>query len=229
MIGKHAFNVFTVLTFRISMLYVLPSSSVVGLRMSSLQLTARAPVIFQQSAGVSSSPVTCRRMGKRVREGPEWKRVKLSQGPWYKRDPVVMTAPLARTQHPVSAFSKIEDELSSAIALQSAKDAPDLEMDDPYAPAPSTCLLCPKRYAPGHAPAPHYLNPKLLSQFTSAHTGKVYERHITGLCAKMQAAVEVEILRAQAAGLMSTKVKNIEYLQDPQIVNPSKPYMPNPY
>ena len=52
---------------------------------------------------------------------------------------------------------------------------------------------------------------------------------ITGLCTKMQAMVEKEVLRSQAAGLMSTKVRNVEYLQDPQIVNAAKPHMPNPY
>ena len=45
----------------------------------------------------------------------------------------------------------------------------------------------------------------------------------------MQAMVEKEVLRSQAAGLMSTKVRNVEYLQDPQIVNAAKPHMPNPY
>ena len=63
--------------------------------------------------------------------------------------------------------------------------------------APSCCLLCPRRYAPGQAPTPSYLNPKLLSQYTSAHTGRVYPRHITGLCSAMQARVELEALRSQ--------------------------------
>ena len=130
------------------MFNVLPSSSVFGLRISNLQFKVRAPLLFQQSAEFSTSPVTCRRMGKRVREGPEWKRIKPSQGPWWKKDPIVMTAPLARTQHPVSAFSKIEDEVTFTIAEKSAKDAPDLEMDDPYAPAPSPC--------PSPAPSPSF-------------------------------------------------------------------------
>ena len=136
--------------------------------------------------------------------------------------------PLARTQHPESPFSQVEADLSSSVAALSARDAP-VAMEDPYQPPPSLCILCPQRYAPGHAPAPSYLNPKLLSQFTSPHTGKVYEKHITGLCAKMQEKVEQEVGRSQAAGLMSHRVKNVEYLQDPQIVNAAKPHMPNPH
>ena len=198
-----------------------------GVRMTSLQMSVRSPIIIE-SANISTSSVACRRMGKRVRHSPQWKIDKLSQGPWWKKDPIVMTSPLARTQHPTSAFTKIEEDLSASIVEQSIKDFP-VEMDDPYAPPPSRCILCPERYAPGCAPTPSYLNPKLLSQFTSPHTGKVYEKHITGLCAKMQEKVEKETFRSQTAGLMSTRVKNVEYLQDPQIVNAAKPYMPNPH
>lgn len=176
----------------------------------------------------STSSVQCKRMGKRVRNVPEWKRLKLAEGPWWKKDPIVMRAPLARTEHPVSQFSKLEEDIQVSVAAQSALDLP-LDMSDPYAAPAQMCVLCPRRYAPGHSPQPSYLNPKLLSQFTSPHTGKLYDRHITGLCAKMQAQVEKEILRSQQAGLMSTKVKALDYLQDHQIVNASKPHMPNPY
>ena len=135
---------------------------------------------------LSTSPVHCKRMGKRVRNAPEWKRQKLAEGPWWRRDPIVMRAPLARTQHPTSQFSKLEDDIQHSVAAESAQDLPQ-EMSDPYAAPPPTCVLCPRRYAHGHAPQPSYLNPKLLSQFTSPHTGKLYDKHITGLCSKMQA------------------------------------------
>merc|ERR1719323_2604622 len=102
---------------------------------------------------ISTSSVQCRRMGKRVRHSPQWKIDKLSQGPWWKKDPIVMTSPLARTQHPTSAFTKIEEDLSASIAEQSIQDSP-VEMDDPYAPPPSRCILCPDKYEPGHAPTP---------------------------------------------------------------------------
>ena len=195
--------------------------------MTSLQMTVRSPIVMS-CVSISTSSVQCRRMGKRVRSPPEWKTIKLSQGPWWKKDPIVMTAPLARTQHPTSAFSKLEEELSSSIAAQSVQDSP-VEMEDPYAPPPSRCILCPDKYEPGHAPTPSYLNPKLLSQFTSPHTGKVYEKHITGLCSKMQSIVETEVNRSIAAGLMSSRVKSPDYLQDHQLCNAARPFMPNPY
>jgi len=167
-------------------------------------------------------------MGKRVRNVPEWKRLKLAEGPWWHKDPIVMTAPLARTQHPTSQFSKLEEDIQASVAAESAPDLPLQETEDPYAAPALMCVLCPRRYAGGQAPQPSYLNPKLLSQFTSPHTGKLYDKHITGLCSKMQALVEKEVSRSQQAGLMSTRVKSLDYLQDPQLVNAARPYMPNP-
>ena len=126
-------------------------------------------------------------MGKRVRNVPEWKRLKISRGPWWHKDPIVTRAPLARTQHPSSQFSQLEEDIQASVAADSAPDLPVPEMEDPYAAPALMCVLCPRRYAPGEAPKPSYLNPKLLSQFSSPHTGKLYDKHITGLCSKMQA------------------------------------------
>ena len=50
------------------------------------------------------------------------------------------------------------------------------------------CILCPRRYE--EKLVPNYKNPKLLSQFISPHTGRVYQSHITGLCAYMQVSYE---------------------------------------
>ena len=147
-------------------------------RISAINMSVKAPILMS-SVQLSTTPVCDRRMGKRIRNGPEWKTAKLSKGPWWKSDPIVMTSPLARTQHPESAFSQIEEDLSKAVAAKSIKDSP-IEMSDPYAPEPTRCILCPGKYAPGCAPKASYLNPKLLSQFTSPHTGRVYEKHITG-------------------------------------------------
>merc|ERR1740128_237909 len=137
-----------------------------------------------------------------------------------------MKSPLARTEHPTSAFSSLEEDISETVSSLNAPDLP-VEMEDPYAQPSSMCILCPRKYAEGQAPTPHYLNPKLLSQFTSPHTGKLYDSHITGLCSLMQEKVGKEIHRAQDAGLMSTKVKCAEYLQDPQLFNSSRPLKPN--
>jgi len=186
----------------------------------------RAPLLCK--AGLSTSVPLCKRMGKRVRNIPEWKREKMTKGPWWKTGQIVMKAPLARTQHPTSAFTSLEQEISETVSSLNASDLP-VEMDDPYTAPASMCILCPRKYAAGQAPTPHYLNPKLLSQFTSPHTGKLYDSHISGLCSSMQAKVEKEIFKSQSAGLMSTMVKSVEYLQDPQLFNSSRPIKPNPY
>eukprot|EP00090_Calanus_glacialis_P031661 TRINITY_DN52645_c0_g1_i1.p1 TRINITY_DN52645_c0_g1~~TRINITY_DN52645_c0_g1_i1.p1 ORF type:complete len:202 (-),score=40.48 TRINITY_DN52645_c0_g1_i1:74-679(-) len=179
-------------------------------------------------AGFGTTPCLEKRMGKRVSNVPEWKREKMSKGPWWKKPDILMRAPIAKTQHPINAFAQLEEEISTAVSDQSAPDLPQ-DIADPYAAPPSMCILCPRKYAPGQAPSPSYLNPKLLSQFTSPHTGKVYDSHITGLCSSMQALVSREVLRSHDAGLMSTKVRNVEYLQDPQLFNSSRPIKPNPY
>lgn len=47
---------------------------------------------------------------------------------------------------------------------------------------------------------PDYKNVRLLSQFQSRYTGRIYDKHITGLCEHKQKRVEEEILKAQNAG-----------------------------
>jgi hypothetical protein len=41
---------------------------------------------------------------------------------------------------------------------------------------------------------------RLLSQFVSPYTGRIYGRHITGLCKQKQKLVEEEIEKAQVCG-----------------------------
>lgn len=169
-----------------------------------------------------------RRIGKRVRNVPEFKRKAMEKGPWWKQPAVVMTSPLARTIHPEDKWGEVESELELAVKAASEPDMP-VSMEDPYCPEPSTCILCPRRFAPGCAPQPDYKNPKLLSQFVSPHTGLVYEHHVTGLCRSMQESVEKAVRRSQDAGFMSTRVKPRHYLQDPQLFNSSRPVKSNPY
>jgi len=47
---------------------------------------------------------------------------------------------------------------------------------------------------------PDYKNVRLLSQFQSRYTGRIYGRHITGLCKHKQMRLEQEIAKAQSAG-----------------------------
>lgn len=74
---------------------------------------------------------------------------------------------------------------------------------------------------------PDYKNVKLLSQFQSPYTGRIYGRHITGLCKHKQTLVETEIDKAQRAGLMATYLKEPSYLKDPKLFDPEKPVRPH--
>lgn len=56
------------------------------------------------------------------------------------------------------------------------------------------CILCKLNINPD------YKNVRLLSQFQSRHTGRIYEKHITGLCESKQKKVEQEIYKAQQCG-----------------------------
>jgi len=176
----------------------------------------------------NTSAVVCKRMGKRIASVPEWKRKKLAEGPWWKpKEPLVAKAPISKTLHPQNKFLEMEQFLSEQVAAASACDTPMSDMADPYEKEPRTCILCPRRYSDRITPS--YQNPKLLSQFVSPHTGKMYESHITGLCSYMQKVVEQEVAKSRQAGLMSTRVKNPSYLQDPVLFNTARPVKRNPY
>lgn len=68
-------------------------------------------------------------------------------------------------------------------------------MDNPFEKERKICLLC------KHNIEPDYKNVRMLSQFQSRFTGRIYGRHITGLCKHKQERVEQEIHKAQHAGL----------------------------
>lgn len=76
---------------------------------------------------------------------------------------------------------------------------------------------------------PDYKNVRLLSQFQSSYTGRIYGRHITGLCKDKQDAVEAEIRKAKAAGLMPDYIKFPEFLTDPKLFDPANPIKSHPY
>lgn len=67
----------------------------------------------------------------------------------------------------------------------------------------------------------------MLSQFQSPYTGRIYGRHITGLCKKKQELVEIEICKAQAIGLMAAYLKSPEFLDDPKLFDPNRPLRPH--
>jgi len=192
-----------------------------------------------QSLHVTPSMNIGNRKGKKVRNISERKLKQLKStdfvSPYWRQPDVVPTSPLTRTEHPQDRFAEENDRLQQAVSKAAEDNMPintlcgETELNyDPYKKEPIRCILCPRRYSVDYI-KPDYKNPKLLAQFVSPHTGLVYKKHITGLCQDMQDKVEMEVKRAQSAGFMSTKIKEIQYLKDPQLFDPARPTRKNPY
>lgn len=94
-------------------------------------------------------------------------------------------------------------------------------MENPFHKEKQQCILCKLNITPD------YKNVKLLSQFQSPYTGRIYGRHVTGLCENKQKLVEAEIVKSQSAGLMAAYLKEACYLRDPQLFDPDKPIRPH--
>ncbi|KAH1000270.1 28S ribosomal protein S18c, mitochondrial [Dendroctonus ponderosae] len=100
-------------------------------------------------------------------------------------------------------------------------DEPDFTMGNPFEKEHPKCVLC------KHNIQVDYKNVKLLSQFQSPYTGRIYGRHITRLCQPQQARVEAEIVKAQSAGMMATYLKEACYLEDPKLFDVENPIRPH--
>lgn len=96
-------------------------------------------------------------------------------------------------------------------------------MPNPFQKEKIQCILC------KHSIEPDYKNVKLLSQFQSPYTGRIYGRHITGLCKAKQEKVESEITKAQGCGLMGYYHKNVQFLKDPKLFDPERPLRPHKF
>jgi small subunit ribosomal protein S18 len=96
-------------------------------------------------------------------------------------------------------------------------------MENPFKKEKVECILCKKKIVPD------YKNTQLLSQFQSPYTGRIYGRHITGLCKTMQQKVESEIIKATTIGLMGVVTKDVKYLKDPKLFDPENPIRPHKY
>lgn len=109
----------------------------------------------------------------------------------------------------------------STTSTASINDEPDFDVDNPFEREHPKCILC--KFDVNI----DYKNVKLLSQFQSPYTGRVYGRHVTGLCKQQQEIVEAEILKAQSAGLMATYLKEPCYLEDPKLFDSENPIRPH--
>uniref|UniRef100_A0A5S6QAQ3 28S ribosomal protein S18c, mitochondrial n=1 Tax=Trichuris muris TaxID=70415 RepID=A0A5S6QAQ3_TRIMR len=105
-----------------------------------------------------------------------------------------------------------------------AKDEPLRELrQNPYERPKSKCVLC--RYGI----TPDYKNARLLSQFLSSFSGRLYQKHVTGLCEKQQRLLKKAIENSRRAGLMPVLAKEPRFLKDPRLFDPMTPQRPNPY
>lgn len=94
---------------------------------------------------------------------------------------------------------------------------------NPFKREERKCILCVMNIIPD------YKNIRLLSQFQSPYTGRIYGRHITGLCERKQKRVETEIKKAQECGYMPYYFKTPEFLADPRLYDPENPIRPHKY
>ncbi|XP_034837276.1 small ribosomal subunit protein bS18m [Maniola hyperantus] len=105
---------------------------------------------------------------------------------------------------------------SSTPVAAEDNDGP-VEIENPYKKERRLCILCKLNITPD------YKNYRLLSQFQSPYTGRIYGRHITGLCKAKQALVESEIRKAQNCAYLPYYYKNKEFLKDPKLFDPENP------
>lgn len=110
----------------------------------------------------------------------------------------------------------------SKLPATSHEDDP-VDMINPFQKEKTKCILCKNEIEP------NYKNVQFLSQFQSPYTGRIYGRHITGLCRIMQERVEKEIARAQFIGLMGSWTKKPEFLKDPKLFDPERPIRNHKY
>ncbi|XP_046341020.2 28S ribosomal protein S18c, mitochondrial-like [Haliotis rufescens] len=105
-------------------------------------------------------------------------------------------------------------ELVKQLSAQVESDMPLRRMPDPFEKKYRKCLLCEKDVDLD------WKNVRLLSQFVSPFTGRIYGRHITQLCIPMQKRVARLIKRARVLGYMAYMNKDPQYLNDPRLFNP---------
>ncbi|XP_068089627.1 small ribosomal subunit protein bS18m [Hyperolius riggenbachi] len=110
---------------------------------------------------------------------------------------------------PSALYSTVTPD-SGQSALNEPDDKP-VELENPFKQPPKKCILCDVTV--------DFKNVQLLSQFVSPHTGRIYGRHITGLCGRKQRAIAKAIKRAHIMGFMPIAYKDPAFINDPKICN----------
>ncbi|XP_022699591.1 28S ribosomal protein S18c, mitochondrial-like [Varroa jacobsoni] len=130
----------------------------------------------------------------------------------------------------ISRMRAISTQFAPAVAAQSEmdeahdhEDQPIWGMSNPYDKERRECLLC------AHKIVIDYKNVQLISQFVSPHTGKLYDRHITGLCLQQQKRLQKAYIMAKSLLLMPDYFKDLRFVKDPKLFDPMRPQRMNPY
>ncbi|RVE66198.1 hypothetical protein OJAV_G00124540 [Oryzias javanicus] len=110
-----------------------------------------------------------------------------------------------------SAFNLRVNPGVRTVSLDSVQQGDDVlvKMENPYLQPARGCILCNVDV--------DYKNIQLLSQFISPHSGRIYGRHLTGLCGRKQREVTKAIKKAQALGFMPVTHKHPQFMKDPNI------------
>ncbi|EPB70701.1 putative ribosomal protein S18 [Ancylostoma ceylanicum] len=116
-----------------------------------------------------------------------------------------------------------ETESTTLKACDSDPDAPVEIEGNPYKKEDRKCLLCRTGIELD------YKNARLLQQFVSTFSGRVYDRHITGLCDHQQKKLVETIALSRKAGYMPIFVKDPKYTKDPKLFDPLKPIRPHSF
>ncbi|KAF7237568.1 hypothetical protein EG68_11385 [Paragonimus skrjabini miyazakii] len=122
---------------------------------------------------------------------------------------VVLSRGFASHQRTSRIESEVEDE--------------PISIPDPYKKVNKKCILCehnvPLDYKVNLCVVIDlFKNVRLLSQFVSPFTGRIYGRHITGLCIPMQKRISQLIARSRQFGFMPFESKESVFIKDVRIM-----------
>ncbi|OQR76354.1 28S ribosomal protein S18c [Tropilaelaps mercedesae] len=102
-------------------------------------------------------------------------------------------------------------------------DQPIWNMSNPYSKERRKCIIC------ANGIVFDYKNVQLISQFVSPHTGKLYDRHITGLCLPQQIRLKKAYGTAQLSLRLPAYFKDLKFVKDPKLFDPFNPQRPHPH
>ncbi|XP_052100962.1 uncharacterized protein LOC127734952 [Mytilus californianus] len=113
----------------------------------------------------------------------------------------------AKTAFSVEKLEETLKELEEKVDYSDNMPVPN--MINPYEEQQKRCILC------QYSVKLDYKNGRILSQFVSPNTGRIYGRKITGLCIPMQREISRLIKQSRTFGFMPYTYKKTEYLKDP--------------